>query len=159
MFYLFSPYATNIQVSTDCCSLICLSWSYNSQVTPVFFQTETRGKKFLPFVFNMVFPTSPFEDIFLWLVLLSKGVRGRAWLGNLPCRMNDWHGGTQQPDSNTLHYTLHTHNSTLNTQHYTLITQYSSLNTQHSTLHTQHSTLNTTHSTLNTQHSTLHTQH
>ena len=46
---LFSPYATNIQVSTDCCSLVCLSWRYNSQITPVWLlHTEEGGTSVLP---------------------------------------------------------------------------------------------------------------
>ena len=48
------------QLSADCCSLICLSWSYNNQVTPVWLlYTDKRGKTVLPFVSIMVFPTSP----------------------------------------------------------------------------------------------------
>ena len=47
-------------MSTDYCSFICLSWSYSSQVTPVcLLHSEKRGKIVLPYVFNMVFPTSP----------------------------------------------------------------------------------------------------
>ena len=36
--------------------------SYNSQLTPTYLlDTEKRGKQVLLFVFNMAFPTSPFE--------------------------------------------------------------------------------------------------
>ena len=55
-------YATHIWVSTNCCSLICLSWSYNSQVTPVcLLHSEKIGKRVFLYVFNMVFPTSPLK--------------------------------------------------------------------------------------------------
>ena len=61
-FTFFSQYTTNMWVSTYCCSFIYLSWSYNSQVTPVcVLHREKRGKRVFPNVFNMVFPTSPFR--------------------------------------------------------------------------------------------------
>ena len=57
-----SQHGNNIQVSTDCWSLICLSWSYNSQVTlACLLHTEKSGKAVLPIVFNIIFPASPFR--------------------------------------------------------------------------------------------------
>ena len=62
-FNFFFHYATNTWVSSDCCIFLCLSWSYNNQMTPVcLLHSEKSGKKVLPYVFNMVLPTSPFSD-------------------------------------------------------------------------------------------------
>ena len=76
--FLFSQYAINIQVSTDCCGLICLSLSYNSHLTPVcLMHSQKRGKTILPFVFNMIFRTSPLivylEKEANWLNIWRKG--------------------------------------------------------------------------------------
>ena len=70
---------------TDCCSFICLSWSYTSHVTPVcLLHSEKRGKIVLSYVFNMVFPTS----LFVW---------NTSWIG-------DWLFGWMESNSSVAKY-------------------------------------------------------
>ena len=88
LFYLFFQYATNIRVSTDYCSIICLSWSYNNQVTPVcLLHIETRDKRVLPYVFNMVFPTSPFKESFSNVPIIYEWPLHSA---HATCSINEW---------------------------------------------------------------------
>ena len=50
LFYIFSQYATNIQVSPDCYSFITGISSFNSQLTLVYIlNTGKRGKRVLPY--------------------------------------------------------------------------------------------------------------
>jgi hypothetical protein len=79
----------------------------------------------------------------------------RSTLGTLHSRFHT----PQHSTPYTLHFTLHTLNSTFQTPHFRLHTSLSTLYTLHPTPHTAHSTLCTPHSTLPTPNSKFYTPH